>query len=71
MVVPFWSYFDSRSLADLADLIGQVLVFMPLGALLAARSWRQSFAGADLHRAGAWTPFSNSDKSSSRAGRPT
>jgi len=47
-VVPFWSYLVSRSLADLADLVGEVLVFVPLGALLAARSWRQSFAGAIL-----------------------
>ena len=45
-VVPFWSYFYSRTLADLADVIGQVLIFMPLGALLAARTNRQSFAGA-------------------------
>ena len=41
MVVPFWSYFDSRTFADLADVIGQVLYFVPLGgtsgrALLAA-----------------------------------
>ena len=47
-IVPFWSYFGSRSLADLADVIGQALVFIPLGSLLAARSWRQSFAGALL-----------------------
>ena len=45
-VVPFWSYFHSRTLADLADVIGQVLIFMPLGALLGARTNRQSFAGA-------------------------
>jgi glycopeptide antibiotics resistance protein len=45
-VVPFWSYFRSRTLADLADVIGQVLIFMPLGVLLAARTNRQSFAGA-------------------------
>ena len=45
-VVPFWSYFYSRNLADLADVVSQVLIFMPLGALLAARSWRQSLAGA-------------------------
>jgi VanZ family protein len=45
-VIPFWSYFNSRTLADLADVVGQALIFMPLGALLAARSWRQSFAGA-------------------------
>jgi VanZ family protein len=49
MIVPFWSYFDSRTFADLADLIGQVLYFVPLGALLAAHSWRQSFAGAVLY----------------------
>jgi VanZ family protein len=47
-VVPFWSYFDSRSLANLGDLIEAVLVFAPMGALLAARSWRQSFLGAAL-----------------------
>jgi VanZ family protein len=45
-VVPFWSYFYSRTLADLADVIGQVLIFIPLGALLAARTHRQSFVGA-------------------------
>ena len=48
MVVPFWSYFDSRSVADLADVIGQALTFVPLGVLLAARSWRQSFLGVVL-----------------------
>jgi glycopeptide antibiotics resistance protein len=47
-VVPFWSYFDSRSLADLADVVGQAIIFVPLGALLAARSWRQSLPGAIL-----------------------
>jgi glycopeptide antibiotics resistance protein len=46
MFVPFWSYFHTRSLADLADVISQVLIFMPLGALLAARSHRQSLVGA-------------------------
>jgi VanZ family protein len=46
--VPFWSYFDSRSLEDLTDVVGQAIVFMPLGALLAARSWRQSFLSAIL-----------------------
>jgi glycopeptide antibiotics resistance protein len=45
-VVPFWSYFDSRTLDDLADVIAQVALFMPLGALLAARSWRCSFVSA-------------------------
>jgi glycopeptide antibiotics resistance protein len=44
--IPFWSYFNSRSLADLADVISQVLIFMPLGALLAARTHRQSLVGA-------------------------
>jgi VanZ family protein len=47
-VVPFWSYFYSRTMADLADVIGQVVIFMPLGVLLAARPNRQSFAGAVL-----------------------
>jgi VanZ family protein len=48
MVVPFWSYFDSRTVADLGDVIAQALAFVPLGALLAARSWRQSFLGVAL-----------------------
>jgi VanZ family protein len=48
MVVPFWSYFDSRSIADLADVIGQVVIFMPMGALLAVRSRRLSFLAAVL-----------------------
>ena len=47
-IVPFWSYFGSRSLEDLTDVIAQVMVFVPLGALLAARSRRQSFAAAVL-----------------------
>jgi glycopeptide antibiotics resistance protein len=46
--VPFWSYFDSRTLEDLADVVWQALRFAPLGALLAARSWRQSFLQAGL-----------------------
>lgn len=46
MFVPFWSYFHTRSLDDLADVISQVLIFMPLGALLAARTHRQSFVSA-------------------------
>ena len=33
-------------MADLADVISQVLIFMPLGALLAARTHRQSLVGA-------------------------
>ena len=45
-MVPFWSYFFSRSLADLADVLGQVFFFMPLGTLLAARTNRQSFLGS-------------------------
>jgi VanZ family protein len=48
MLVPFWSYFGSRSLDDLADVIGQAMVFVPLGVLLAACSWRQSFLAAVL-----------------------
>ena len=46
VLIPFWSYFHSRSMADLADVISQVLIFMPLGALLAARTHRQSLVGA-------------------------
>jgi glycopeptide antibiotics resistance protein len=46
VLIPFWSYFHSRSLADLADVITQVLIFMPLGALLAARTHRQRLLGA-------------------------
>ncbi len=48
MVVPFWSYYFSRTLEDLTDVVGQAVVFLPLGALLAARSWRQSFLSAVL-----------------------
>ena len=47
-VVPFWSYFDSRTLEDLADVVGQMAFFMPLGALMAAHSWRRSFVSATL-----------------------
>ena len=50
VLIPFWSYFHSRSLADLADVISQVLIFMPLGALLAARTHRQSLVGASDRR---------------------
>jgi VanZ family protein len=46
MIVPFWSYFASRNLEDLTDVLGQVIVFLPMGALLAARSWRTSFVRA-------------------------
>jgi VanZ family protein len=48
MVVPFWSYFGSRTLEDLTDVVSQAAAFLPLGALLAARSWRQSFLGVLL-----------------------
>jgi VanZ family protein len=47
-IVPFWSYFGSRTLEDVMDVVEQATVFMPLGALLAARSWRQSFLSAIL-----------------------
>jgi VanZ family protein len=42
MLVPFWSYFGSRNLEDLTDVIGQAMIFAPLGALLAAHSSRQT-----------------------------
>jgi glycopeptide antibiotics resistance protein len=48
MLVPFWSYFDSRNLEDLTDVVGQAMTFAPLGALLAARSWKQTFLGTVL-----------------------
>ena len=48
MLVPFWSYFGGRTLEDLTDVIGQAMVFLPLGALLAAHSWRQTFMGTVL-----------------------
>ena len=48
MLVPFWSYFGGRTLEDLTDVIGQAMVFLPLGALLAAHSWRQTFMGTIL-----------------------
>jgi glycopeptide antibiotics resistance protein len=48
MLVPFWSYFGSRNLEDLTDVVGQAMVFLPLGALLAAQSWRQTFLGTIL-----------------------
>jgi VanZ family protein len=48
MLVPFWSYFGGRTLEDLTDVIGQAMVFLPLGALLAAHSWRQTFVGTVL-----------------------
>jgi glycopeptide antibiotics resistance protein len=44
-VVPFWAYYIRTDRNALADLINQVLAFIPLGALLAAWSWRRSFAG--------------------------
>jgi glycopeptide antibiotics resistance protein len=47
-IVPFWTYFYSRSLDDIADVLIQALSFAPLGALLAARSWRQSLLGVML-----------------------
>ena len=48
MIVPFWSYYFSRTLEDVMDVVGQAMAFLPLGALLAARSWRQSFLSAVL-----------------------
>jgi VanZ family protein len=47
-IVPFWSYFGSRTVEDLMDVISQAGAFVPLGALLAARSWRRSFLSVIL-----------------------
>jgi glycopeptide antibiotics resistance protein len=40
--VPFWSYYVRTNAAALGDVIDQVLIFIPLGALLAAASRRRS-----------------------------
>lgn len=48
MLVPFLTYFYTRSLDNLADVVIQGLSFVPMGVLLAARSWRQSALGAAL-----------------------
>ena len=40
--VPFWSYYVRTRVEDLADLIDQVLMFIPLGVLLAVDSRRRS-----------------------------
>ncbi len=68
--VPFWSYFGSRTLEDLTDVVGQAMVFMPLGALLAARSWRHVIPEGrpDRVRRGDWS--SNSARFSCPIERP-
>jgi VanZ family protein len=48
MLVPFLTYFYTRNLDNLADVVIQALAFIPMGVLLAARSWRQSALGAAL-----------------------
>jgi VanZ family protein len=48
MYVPFWSYFGSRTLEDLTDVVGQTVLFLPLGAILAVRSFRWSFPSVVL-----------------------
>jgi glycopeptide antibiotics resistance protein len=47
-LVPFWSYYIRTNAAALADMIDQVLIFIPLGVLLAARSHRRSIMQAAL-----------------------
>ena len=46
--MPFWSYYDRTTVADLADRFGQLLAFVPVGAMLAARSSQRSIPGAAL-----------------------
>jgi glycopeptide antibiotics resistance protein len=46
--VPFWSYYIRTNAAALADVINQVLIFVPLGVLLAAGSRRRSILQAAL-----------------------
>jgi glycopeptide antibiotics resistance protein len=45
-LVPFWSYYLRTNAAALADLIDQVLLFVPMGVLLAAGSLRRSISQA-------------------------
>lgn len=45
-LVPFWAYYERTDLFALADLFNQVLGFVPLGVLLAARGGRWSVRGA-------------------------
>jgi VanZ family protein len=47
-LVPFWSYYVRMSVEDLADLLGQVLAFLPVGALLAARPAGRSVGSSAL-----------------------
>jgi glycopeptide antibiotics resistance protein len=47
-LVPFWSYYARTDVGALADLADQVLLFVPLGVLLAARSRRRSIGQAAL-----------------------
>ncbi len=47
-LVPFWSYYVRTSPAALADLIDELLIFVPLGVLLAAGSKRRSILQAVL-----------------------
>jgi glycopeptide antibiotics resistance protein len=46
--VPFWSYYIRTNAAALGDVINQVLIFIPLGVLLAAGSRRRSILEAAL-----------------------
>ena len=41
-LIPFWDYYRRTDLYALADLVNQVLAFVPLGALLAARDPRRA-----------------------------
>jgi VanZ family protein len=47
-VVPFWSYYIRTNAAALADVIDQVLIFIPVGVLLAAGSRKRSVLQAAL-----------------------
>ena len=48
-LVPFWSYYVRTSVHDLADLLGQVLAFLPVGASWPRRpAWRSIGRSASI-----------------------
>jgi VanZ family protein len=47
-LVPFWVYYERTDVYALADLFNQVLSFVPLGVLLAARDSRKSIRRASV-----------------------
>jgi glycopeptide antibiotics resistance protein len=55
MLVPFMAYFERHNMIDLADVVDEVMLFLPLGALLAmrwaggrARIWHAALVGVGV-----------------------